>query len=84
MNSLINGMIKRISKGYQLTIPAEIRKQFNLTIGTPVDIEIKKEKIIIKPFNTKKEMEKLFKESEKFKHNLSPQDLEKMEDDIYE
>ena len=77
-------MIKKISKGYQLTIPAEIRKQFDLTIGTPVEIEIKKDEIIIKPFNAKKEMERLFKESEKFKHNLSPQDLEKMEEEIYE
>lgn len=85
MSSLTNEMIKRISKGYQLTIPAEIRKQFDLTIGTPVDIEIKQEEIIIKPFNAKKEMERLFREADKFpKHNLSTEDLEKMEEDIYE
>ena len=78
-------MIKKISKGYQITIPAEIRKQFDLTIGTPIDIEVKKEEIVLKPFNAKKEMEKLFKEAYKFpRHNLSPEDLEKMEDDLYE
>ena len=78
-------MIKKISKGYQITIPAEIRKQFDLTIGTPIDIEVKKEEIVLKPFNAKKEMEKLFKEADKFpRHNLSPEDLEKMEDDLYE
>ena len=85
MNSLINEMIKKISKGYQITIPAEIRKQFDLTIGTPIDIEVKKEEIVLKPFNAKKEMEKLFKEADKFpRHNLSPEDLEKMEDGLYE
>ena len=84
MNPLINEMITKISKGYQITIPAKIRKQFDLTIGTPIEIEVKKEEILIKPFNAKKEMARLFKESEKFKHNLSPEDLEKMEYDIYE
>ncbi|MBI2559167.1 AbrB/MazE/SpoVT family DNA-binding domain-containing protein [Candidatus Woesearchaeota archaeon] len=78
-------MIKRISKGYQLTIPADIRKQFDLKIGTPIDIEIKKEEIVLKPFDAKKEMEKLFKEADKFpRHGLSPEDLEKMEEGVYE
>ena len=36
-------MIKKISKGYQITIPAEIRKTFDLTIGTPIDIEVNKD-----------------------------------------
>lgn len=85
INSLINEMIKRISKGYQLTIPAEIRKKFDLGIGTPVEIETRKEEIIVKPIQSKKELEELFKEADKFpKHNLSPEDLEKMEDDLYE
>ncbi len=78
-------MIKKISKGYQITIPAEIRKKFDLGIGTPLDIEIRKEEIVLIPFNAKKEMERLFKEADKFpKHNLSPKDLEKMEDEFYE
>ena len=77
-------MIKKISKGYQITIPAGIRKQFDLGIGTPIDIEVEKEKIVLKPFNPKHELEKLFKEADKFpKHNLSPEDLEKMEDELY-
>lgn len=76
-------MMKRISKGYQITIPAEIRKRFDLGIGTPIDIEVQNEKIILKPFDVKKEMERLFKESEKFKHSLSAEDLEKMEEDLY-
>ena len=78
-------MIKKISKGYQITIPAQIRKKFDLTIGTPIDIEAKESEIVLKPFDAKKEMEKLFKEADKFpKHNLSIEDLEKMEEGIYE
>ena len=78
-------MIKRISKGYQITIPAQIRKKFDLTIGTPIDIEAKEGEIVLKPFDAKKEMEKLFKEADRLpKHNLSFEDLEKMEEDIYE
>lgn len=78
-------MIKKISKGYQLTIPAEIRKKFDLGIGAAVDIDVKKEEIILKPFNAKKELEKLFKDADKFpRHDLSPEDLEKMEEDMYE
>lgn len=78
-------MIKRISKGYQITIPAQIRKKFDLTIGTPIDIEAKESEIVLKPFDAEKEKEKLFKEADKLpKHNLSVEDLEKMEKDIYE
>ena len=78
-------MIKRISKGYQITIPAEIRKKFDLGIGAPMDIEAKEGEIVLKPFDAKKELERLFKEADKFpRHKLSPEDLEKMEEDIYE
>jgi AbrB family looped-hinge helix DNA binding protein len=78
-------MIKRISKGYQITIPAQIRKKFDLTIGTPIDIEAKESEIVLKPFDAEKEKEKLFKEADRFpRHNLSVEDLEKMEKDIYE
>ena len=78
-------MIKRISKGYQITIPAQIRKKFDLTIGTPIDIEAKGEEIVLKPFDAKKEVEMLFKEADRLpKHNLSIEDLEKMEEGVYE
>ena len=77
-------MITKISKGYQITIPAEIRKKFELGIGSPLDIEVKKKEIVLKPINPKKELERLFKEADKFpRHNLTPKDLEKMDDDIY-
>ena len=76
-------MLSKVSKGYQITIPAKLRHKFGLNVGTTIDIEAKKDKIIIKP--VKEELEYLFEEAKKFKvHNLSVQDLEKMEDGIYE
>ena len=77
-------MIAKMSKGYQITIPAEIRKKFDLVIGSPIDVEVQKKEIILKPINRKKELERLFKEADKFpRNNLTPRDLEKMEDNIY-
>ena len=78
-------MLTKMSKGYQITIPAEIRKKFDLGIGTPIDIEVKKEEIVLKPFDAKREMERLFKEADKFpRHSLTAEDLEKMEEGLYE
>ena len=35
-------MLTKISKGYQVTIPAKMRHMFGLGIGTIIDIEAKK------------------------------------------
>ena len=76
-------MLSKVSKGYQITIPAKMRHKFGLDVGTIIDIEAKKNKIIIKPI--KEELEDLLEEAKKFKaHNLAIEDLEKMEDGIYE
>lgn len=79
-------MITRMSKGYQITIPAEIRHRFGLDIGTTIDIEERKSEIVIKPLNraTKEELKELFKESDKYKLNLTPEQLEEMEKGIYD
>ena len=76
-------MLTKVSKGYQITIPAKLRHKFGLNIGTAVDIEAEADKITIKP--VKEELENLFKEANNFNaHNLKAEDLEKMEDGIYE
>lgn len=76
-------MLSKVSKGYQITIPAKIRHKFGLHIGAAIDIESKKEYIIITPI--KENLKELFEEAKKFKrHSLSVQDMEKMEDGIYE
>ena len=79
-------MITRISKGYQMTIPAKIRKKFGLDIGTPIDVEERGTEIIVKPLGkpTKEGLKELFRESDRYKSNLTPEQLEKMEDDIYD
>ena len=52
-------MITAISKGLQITIPADIREELGLGIGSKVDIECENGKIIIKPAG--EELEEIFK-----------------------
>ena len=54
-------MIVSISKGYQLTIPAIIRNELDLGIGSYVDIKKENNKLIIEPI--KEDLNKLFKKS---------------------
>ena len=76
-------MLTKISKGLQVTLPADVRKRFNLKAGSKVDIEVRKDKIIITPLEDMT-LENVFKRADTFKrHNLSPEDLEKMEDGLY-
>ena len=77
-------MITKISKGYQITIPAKVRHKFGLEIGTAIDIEDNRKEIVIRPLHkaTKNALNKLFKESDKYTNNLTPEQLEKMEEDI--
>ena len=79
-------MITKISKGYQITIPAEVRHKFGLDVGTSIDIEERGKEIVIKPLSrtTKDELKELFKESDKYKNNLTPEQLEELENDIYD
>ena len=79
-------MITKVSKGYQLTIPAKVRRKFGLEIGTSVDIEDRGKEIVIKPLSraTKEELKELFKESDRYKNTLTPEQLEKMEEDLYD
>ena len=75
-------MIVSISKGYQMTIPSDVRKEFGLVIGSRLELEKKKKQIILKPLE-KASLKDLLRESKKFKkHSLTPEDLEKMEKDI--
>lgn len=76
-------MLAKISKGYQLTIPADIRNRFGLRPGTDVDIEVRKDKIVITPLEDI-DMEEAFRRADKLKpHNLTPEELEKIEDELY-
>ena len=79
-------MITKISKGYQITIPAKVRHRFGLDIGTAIDVEERGKEIVIKPLSrtAKDELKELFKESDKYVNNLTPEQLEEMEKDIYD
>ena len=41
--------ISKVTRSYQVTIPAEIRKKANITIGTILGFEITEDGILIKP-----------------------------------
>lgn len=71
-------MITSISKGYQLTIPADIRNELGLGIGSRVEITKKEQKIIIEPI--KEDIEEIFKEAKRIKpkHRLTAEQMDKM------
>ena len=71
-----NAMIVELSKGRQITIPAEIREQLNLKIGSKLEITRRKDEIILKPLG--EGLEKLFAEAKALqpKHNLSPKQMD--------
>ena len=41
--------ISKVTRSYQVTIPAEIRKKANITIGTILGFELREDGILIKP-----------------------------------
>ena len=58
-------MIITISKGQQITLPAKIRSELGLDVGSKIDIEIEDKKIILKPLGD--ELEELFQKAKKIK-----------------
>ena len=58
-------MIVTISKGQQITIPSELRKDLNLKVGSKVELIKKQNKIIIQPIE--EDLDKLFEGAKKIK-----------------
>jgi AbrB family looped-hinge helix DNA binding protein len=82
-DSLISKVIElivQISKGYQLTIPANIRKEFDLGIGSKVEVKKVKDKIVIEPILD--DIERVFAKALKIrpKHDYSVVEMEKLID----
>ncbi len=76
-------MIVELSKGRQITIPAEIREQLHLTIGSKLEITRRKDEIILKPLG--EGLEQLFAEAKhiKPKHALSPEAMDKLNEGMF-
>ncbi|MFH1054125.1 MAG: AbrB/MazE/SpoVT family DNA-binding domain-containing protein [Candidatus Woesearchaeota archaeon] len=76
-------MIKTISKGYQLTIPAELRNELGMTIGSKVDIEKKNNTLVIKPIE-KDTLKEMFNKVNKMKSaNITPTKVVNMKRGVY-
>ena len=76
-------MIVTISKGQQITIPAEMRKELKLKVGSRVEVVKRKNEIIIRPVG--EDLEKLFEEAKKIvpKHKLTAGQMDQLiEDEI--
>ncbi len=58
-------MIVEISKGKQVTIPAEFRKVLHLNAGSKIEMERRGNKIIIMPIE--EDLQKLFEEAKSIK-----------------
>ena len=71
-------MIVSISKGYQLTIPAELRNELDITAGSRVDVTKIKDRIIIRPMQT--DIDDIFQESKRIKpkHNLTARQMDSL------
>lgn len=67
-----------ISKGQQITIPAEYRDDFNLKVGSKVELIKKDKKIIIQPIE--EDLDKLFENAKKIKpkHKLTAEQMDEL------
>ena len=71
-------LIVTISKGQQITIPSEFRKDLNLKVGSKVEAIKKKDKIIIRPLE--EDLDKLFDNARKIKprHKLTAKQMDEL------
>jgi len=76
-------MIVTISKGQQITIPAEMRKEFDLKVGSRVELIKKQNNIIIQPIEG--DLEELFANAKniKPKHNLTAEQMDELNEGMF-
>ncbi len=65
---MLHEMIITISKGQQITIPAEWRKDLGLDIGSKIEVIKEDTRLIIQPAG--EDLKKLFEEAKKIKPKL--------------
>lgn len=71
-------MITTISKGLQITIPSEFRKELKLKVGSKVEIIRKQNTVVIKSVG--EDLESLFANAKKImpRHNLTAKQMDEM------
>ena len=76
-------MIVTISKGQQITIPADMRKKLKLKVGSRVELVGKENKIIIKPID--EDLDELFANAKniKPKHNLTAEQMDELNERMF-
>lgn len=76
-------MIITISKGQQITIPANIRGMLGLDVGSKVEVLYEKGKVMIKPIG--ESLEQLFQETKhlKPKHQLSTEQMDQFNEAMF-
>lgn len=82
-NEKVRKMIVTVSKGQQITIPANIREEFGLHSGSKVDVETENDTIVIKRVG--EDLADLFKraKSVKPKHNLTPAQMNELNERMF-
>lgn len=76
-------MIVTISKGQQITIPANMRELLGLDIGSKVDVEYEEGKIVISPVG--EELEDFFEQAKKWKpkYNLTAEQMDEFNERMF-
>tara|TARA_Y100000310_G_C20701283_1_gene830151 strand:- start:8950 stop:9180 length:231 start_codon:yes stop_codon:yes gene_type:complete len=76
-------MITTISQGRQITIPSHLREKYKFLPGTRIDIEDTNKGILLKPIE-KSGWDSIGEQAKKYPNKLSNEEMDKLEDDIYE
>lgn len=77
-------MMIKVSKGQQITIPSEFRKELGLHEGSKIEVARKGNKIIITPIG--EDLAELFKQANKLKprHKLTAKQMDELvENEIF-
>ena len=76
-------MIVEMSKGKQITIPAEIRNRFDLGIGSKLEVLSKRDEIVLKPLGD--DLDKMFRQAAKMKprHNLTAEQMDELNERLF-
>jgi len=76
-------MIVEMSKGRQITIPAEIRNALDLTTGSKLEVLKRENEIILRPIG--EDLDKIFKEAKRIKpkHNLNPKQMDELNEGLF-